>query len=102
MGIIMGSNYKVKDTTYILSCIESSRGEEYIAQKNHIATKIVETEWMLSVIEKEELDKSLRYYLSFNLSQLKNILSKRLKDFAEAETHRDFNCLHLDFVDINL
>lgn len=98
----MGFKYIKKDTSYILSCIESNRGEEYISQKNHIATKIVETEWMLRVIEQKEFDKSLRYYLSFNLSQLKNILSKRLKDFAEAETHRDFNCLHLDFIDINL
>lgn len=57
---------------------------------------------MLRVIEKKELDKSLRYYLSFNLSQLKNILSKRLKDFAEAETHRDFNCVNLDFVEENV
>ena len=86
--------YIKKDTNYCLQHVYENITSEYVAHEYHIATKIVETEYMLGIIEKEEFDKSMRYYLSFNLSHLKTILSKRLTDFAEAETHRDFNCVY--------
>lgn len=37
------------------------------------------------------VEKTIKRYETYNLSGLITILVKRLGDFAEAETHRDFN-----------
>lgn len=66
--------------------------DEYYERKNHLVSKIVETEYMIGVIEKTEVKNSKRFYMQFNVTDLKRKLITCLNDFAEAETHRDFNC----------
>lgn len=65
---------------------------DYDLQKRHYATKLAEIDYMLGLIEKEEVEETAKALFSGNLSSLKTELIKRLGDFAEAETHRDFNC----------
>lgn len=65
---------------------------DYDLQKRHYAAKLAEIDYMLGLIEKEEVEETAKVLFSGNLSGLKTELIKRLGDFAEAETHRDFNC----------
>lgn len=82
--------YIKKDITRILS--KTALGIKYNEQRDHVATKLVETEYMLGLVEKFEVEGVKKYYMNFNLTNLNALFCRRLNDFAEAETHRDFNC----------
>ena len=64
----------------------------YEEDRNIYAIKLAEIDYMLGVSDKKDFAKAIKKYESYTLSWIKKELSKRLNDFAEAETHRDFNC----------
>lgn len=64
----------------------------YEEDRSLYAIKLAEIDYMLGVYDKKDFAKAVKKYESYTLSWIKKELSKRLNDFAEAETHRDFNC----------
>lgn len=71
--------------------VMESKKTPYEEERLIRATELAEIDYMLRVIEKNEVEKTIKRYETYNLSGLITILVKRLGDFAEAETHRDFN-----------
>lgn len=62
-----------------------------MAEKLIWCRKLAEIDYMLFLISKAEIFRQMEIYQEENTSALKEKLSKRLLQFAEAETYRDYS-----------
>lgn len=60
-------------------------------EKKYYADKLAEIDFMLHVINKQEIIKQSEVYMTYIESQLKALLTKRLQDIAQAEIYRDLS-----------
>jgi len=59
--------------------------------KQMYARKLAEIDYNLMTIEKWEVKRAMDKYLESTYTQLRDLLTKRLIDFAQAELYRDYS-----------
>lgn len=58
---------------------------------NHFVNKLAEIDYMLFVIDRDQIPRQKELYRQYTYSELKELLSKRLVIFVDSEVYRDLN-----------
>jgi DnaA-like protein len=71
--------------------IESLSPQDPEYYKKEYAKKLSEIDYMLLLIEFDEIESYYHFYMAYTQTQLRDLLTKRLIDFAQAELYRDYS-----------